>query len=135
MGNTKMQKNKLLETAIHDILKSQAQSRIYLYLIRKNEAKTNDIIKGTNLHPSTVRETLATMYSKKLIYRKKIKNNNIGKNPFLYYPLPPLELIKRYASELEVKLNNIATLAAQKTPLNESYQPIKIKIFNRADKK
>jgi predicted transcriptional regulator len=131
MGKTGMPKNKRLELAIRDILKSQSQSRIYLYLLRKNEAKTEDIIKGTHLHPSTVRETLAKMYSAKLIFRKKLKNDNIGKNPFLYYPLPPLDLIKRYASEIEDRLNNIASFASQKAPVEESFRPVKIKISNR----
>lgn len=126
-----MPKNKRLEAAIRDILKSQAQSRIYLYLLRKNAAKTEDIIKGTHLHPSTVRETLAKMHSEKLIFRKKLKNDNIGKNPFLYYPLPPLDLLRRYATEIEERLNNIAALAVQKKPAEESFRPVKIKISNR----
>jgi len=126
-----MPKNKRLEAAIRDILKSQAQSRIYLYLLRKNAAKTEDIIKGTHLHPSTVRETLAKMHSEKLIFRKKLKNDNIGKNPFLYYPLPPLDLLRRYAAEIEERLNNIAALAVQKKPAEESFRPVKIKISNR----
>ena len=131
MGNTGMPKNKRLEAAIRDILKSQAQSRIYLYLLRKNAAKTEDIVKGTHLHPSTVRETLAKMHSEKLIFRKKLKNDNIGKNPFLYYPLPPLDLLRRYAAEIEERLNNIAALAVQKKPAEESFRPVKIKISNR----
>ena len=126
-----MPKNKRLEAAIRDILKSQAQSRIYLYLLRKNAAKTEDIVKGTHLHPSTVRETLAKMHSEKLIFRKKLKNDNIGKNPFLYYPLPPLDLLRRYAAEIEERLNNIAALAVQKKPAEESFRPVKIKISNR----
>ena len=135
MGNIGMQKNKHLEVAIRDILKSRAQSRIYLYLLRKNGAKTEQIIKGTHLHPSTVRETLAKMHSQHLIIRKKLKNDNIGKNPFLYYPLPPLDLIKRYAAEIEDRLNNIAALASQKTSVDDSFRPVKIKIFNRDDMK
>jgi predicted transcriptional regulator len=131
MGTVGMQKTKHLENAIRDILKSKAQTRIYLYLLRKNGAKTEDIIKGTRLHPSTVRETLVKMHSQKVILRKKQKNDNIGKNPFLYYPLPPIDLIKRYATEVEDRLNSIVALASQKTPSHQPYKPVKIRIINR----
>ncbi len=131
MGHVGMQKNNHLEVAIRDILKSRAQSRIYLYLLRKNGVRTKDIIKGTHLHPSTVRETLSKMHAQHLVFRKKLKNNNIGKNPYLYYPLPPLDLIKRYAAEIEGRLNNIAALAIRKDSSGSSGKPIKIKIFNR----
>ena len=90
----------LLESTIEDILKSQAQSRIYIYLLRKRKARTQEIIKGTRLHPSTVRESLSKMYDNKLIFREKLKNNNIGKNPYLYYPLPAIQLLKRYAKQI-----------------------------------
>ena len=65
---------KNIEKTVDDILKSKTRSRIYVYLLRKNGARTEQIIKGTKLHPSTVRETLSQMYSQKLILRKKIKS-------------------------------------------------------------
>lgn len=111
MGKGRMHSNKALESLVQDILKSRAQSRIYLFLLRKNGAKTADIIKGTRLHPSTVRETLVKMYEKKLIFRKKQKNDNIGKNPYTYFPLSPVKLLKQYTSDLEKKLNHLATLS------------------------
>ena len=115
MGNVGMQKNKHLEVAIRDILKSRAQSRIYLCLLRKNGMKTEDIIRGTHLHPSTVRETLSEMYSQGLIYRKKIKNDRIGKKPYMYYPISPIKLLKKYTSEIEFRLNKLANLAIPST--------------------
>ena len=94
MRKTRVSQDKSLEKAVSDILQSRARSRIYLYLLRKNGAKTEQIIKGTRLHPSTVRETLSKMYDQKLIYRKKIKNDSIGKNPYIYYSIPPVKLLK-----------------------------------------
>jgi hypothetical protein len=44
--------DKNLESTIREILKSHAQSRIYLYLLKNGKAKTEDIIQGTKLHPS-----------------------------------------------------------------------------------
>lgn len=128
MQRSGLKADKNIEKTIHDILKSRAISRIYLYLLRKNGAKTEEIIRGTKLHPSTVRETLSKMYSQKLIYRIKIKNESIGKNPFIYYPLPPIELIKRYSQEIENRLNKLANLTIQKKN-NDDNLSVKIKIL------
>jgi predicted DNA-binding transcriptional regulator len=126
-------KNKNLEQIVNDILKSRARSRIYVYLIRKNGAKTEQIIKGTKLHPSTVRETLSKMYDQKLIYRKKIKNDHIGKNPYMYYPISPIELLKRYTDEIEDRLNQLAILTSSRFK-DKNFKPVKIKIDERVNK-
>ncbi len=119
-------RDKGLEKAVQEILKSRAKTRIYLFLLRKNGAKSEDIIKGTKLHPSTVRETLSKMYDKNQIYRKKIKNDSIGKNPFMYYPTPPLELLKRHTDEIEERLNRLASLSQSKKDKNHHFFRIKI---------
>jgi len=121
-------RDKGLEKAVQEILKSKAKTRIYLFLLRKNGAKSEDIIKGTKLHPSTVRETLSKMYEENQIYRKKIKNDSIGKNPFMYYPIPPVELLKRHTEEIEDRLNKLAVLSKDKT--NRFFR---IKIVERVD--
>jgi len=120
-------KEKNIEKTVHDILKTRAKSRIYVYLLRKNGAKAEQIIKGTKLHPSTVRETLSTMYNQKLIFRKKIKNDSIGKNPYIYYSISPIELLKRHANEMEERLNKLANLTFSKDKTN-NYRPVKINI-------
>ena len=132
MWGTGSNKDKSIEKAVNDILKSRARSRIYIYLLRKNCARTEEIIKGTKLHPSTVRETLSKMYELKLIYREKIKNDSIGKNPYIYYPISPIELLKRHANEIEDRLNKLASLAPRQKFKN--YRPIRIKIQERTDK-
>lgn len=132
MRRVKLPREKGLEQAVQDILKSRARSRIYVYLLRKKGARTEDIIKGTKLHPSTVRETLSKMYDQKLIFRKKIKNDSIGKNPYLYFPIPPIELLKRHASEIEDRLNKLVNLSFSKEE-KKNYQPVKIKIYRRID--
>jgi len=118
--------------AVREILKSRARSCIYLFLHRKGGAKTEQIIKGSRLHPSTVRETLSKMYDQKLIYRKKIKNDSIGKNPYVFYAIPPVKLLKRYAGEIEDKLNKIANLASSVDNIRRR-RPVKIKIYERED--
>jgi predicted transcriptional regulator len=132
MGKAGTRINRNVERAVCEIFKSLARSRIYLFLLRKNGATSEQIIKGTKLHPSTIRETLSKMYDQKLIYRKKIKNDSIGKNPYLYYPISPITLLKRYKDEVEDRLNRIASLAFSKEKTN-NYRPVKIKIYERGD--
>jgi predicted transcriptional regulator len=123
-------RNKSAESAVCDILKSRARSRIYIFLLRKGKAKTDQIIKGSKLHPSTVRETLSKMYDQNLINRKKIRNDSIGKNPYVYYAIPPIKLLKRYAEDIEDKFNKIANLDSSLSK-TKRYRPIKIKIYER----
>jgi predicted transcriptional regulator len=125
-------RNKSAESAVYEILKSHARSRIYIFLLRKGKAKTEQIIKGSRLHPSTVRETLSKMYDQRLINRKKISNDSIGKNPYVYSAIPPVKLLKRYKSEIEEKFNKIANLD---TSFNKTkrHRPIKIKICERGE--
>jgi len=125
-------RDKNIEKTVTEILKSRSRSRIYVYLLRQNGAKTEEIIKGTKLHPSTVRETLSKMYSQQLIFRRKMKNDSIGKNPYLYYPIPPIELLKRYANDIEDRLNKLASLTSGKKVRN--FKLVKIKINEGADK-
>jgi len=110
--------DKSIEKTVHDILRSRARSQIYIYLLKKSCAKTEQIIKGTRLHPSTVRETLSEMYDQKLIFREKIKNGVIGKNPFMYYPISPIELLKKHASDMEKRLNRLVNLTYSKNKTN-----------------
>lgn len=132
MQKTRAKRDKSIEKAVHEILKSRARSRIYTYLLRKNGAKTEQIIKGTRLHPSTVRETLSKMYEQKLIVRKKIKNGSIGKNPYLYYAISPVKLLQRYASEIEDRLNRLANLAFSADEARD-YKSVRIKIYERVE--
>ena len=67
MWGKRISRDKSIEKAVREILKSKAKSCIYIYLLRKNGAKTGQIIKGTKLHPSTVRETLSNMYDLRII--------------------------------------------------------------------
>jgi predicted transcriptional regulator len=125
-------KDKKIESAIKDILKSTSRARIYLYLLKNNGSKTEEIINGSKLHPSTVRETLSKMNDQKIIFRKKEKNDSIGKNPYIYYPIPPLNLLKKYTNEIEEKLTNIANLQNSKYK-NLKSNRVKIKIFEKED--
>ena len=110
MSRTRSPVDKHIETAVHELLDSRAESRIYVFLLRNKEARSDDIIRGTNLHPSTVRELLSKMYTRKIIFRKKIRTESIGKNPYLYQAVPPIVLLQRRVKILEMRLNKIARL-------------------------
>jgi len=105
--------NKNIETAVHEVLDSRAESRIYVYLLRKNRARSDEIIRGTKLHPSTVRELLSKMYDNKIIFREKIKTDSIGKNPYLYGAVSPMLLLQRRVKIIESRLNTIANLSGK----------------------
>ena len=105
--------DKNIETAVHELLDSRAESRIYVYLLRKNRARSEEIIRGTKLHPSTVRELLSKMYDNKVIFREKIKTDRIGKNPYLYGAVSPIILLQRRVKIIESRLNRIANLTGK----------------------
>ena len=83
MNKTRSPIDKNIETAVHELLDSRAESRIYVYLLRKNRARSDEIIRGTKLHPSTVRELLSKMYDNKIIYQGKNQNRNHWEKPIL----------------------------------------------------
>jgi len=113
MKRTRSPIDKNIEAAVHELLDSRAESRIYVYLLRKNGARSDDIINGTKLHPSTVRELLSKMYTQKVIYRQKIKTETIGKNPYLYCAISPIVLLQRRVKIIESRLNKIANLTGK----------------------
>jgi predicted transcriptional regulator len=113
MNKTRSPIDKNIEIAVHELLDSRAESRIYVYLLRKNGARSDDIINGTKLHPSTVRELLSKMYAQKVIYRQKIKTETIGKNPYLYGAVSPIILLQRRVKIIESRLNKIANLTGK----------------------
>ncbi len=128
MGMRRFRIDKGTEHAIYDMFKSRAEARIYLFLLRKNGARSDQIVKGTHLHPSTVRELLVRMYQRRVISRKKLRNDSIGKNPYVYHVISPVVLLQKYARELEARLNKLANLSG-----GESKHVVKIKISGGDD--
>jgi predicted DNA-binding transcriptional regulator len=124
MKKTRSPIDKNIETAVHELLDSRAESRIYVYLLRKNRARSDEIIRGTKLHPSTVRELLSKMYDNKIIFREKIKTDRIGKNPYLYGAVSPIQLLQRRVKIIESRLNVIANLTGK--PNGNKYVQITI---------
>jgi predicted DNA-binding transcriptional regulator len=125
MRKPKSPVDKNIEAAVHELLDSRAESRIYVYLLRKDGARSGDIIKGTKLHPSTVRELLSKMYTQKIIFREKIRTDTIGKNPYLYQAVSPIILLQRRVKIIEARLNKIVRLTGKP---NETTKLVQIRI-------
>jgi len=121
--------DKTTEGAIRDILRSRAKTKIYVFLLKKNGARSEEIIKGINLHPSTIRELLSKMHEQRLIFREKLKNQSIGKNPYFYRAVPPVKLLQRYTKDLEEKLNKLANLSTSSPKEKKNNRYVKIKIY------
>jgi predicted DNA-binding transcriptional regulator len=113
VGKPKSRIDKSTEKAVNEIFKSKAESKIYIYLLRKNGVRSEDVVKGTKLHPSTVRELLSKMYEQKIIHRKKLKHDNIGKKPYIYTAVSPIKLLQKFTKDIENKLNKIANLTGE----------------------
>ncbi|GAH41494.1 unnamed protein product [marine sediment metagenome] len=97
MNNTGISRDTNVEKAVREILKSRARSRIYTYLLRKGGVRTKKIIKGTHLHPSTVRETLSKMYEQpwgQRCFRIYDPDNHI-----IEFGEPMPTVIKRFSSQ------------------------------------
>jgi len=107
---------RMLESAVHELFDSRAESRIYLFLLRHEGALGEEVIRGTRLHPSTVRELLSRMYEARVVARRKLKTDSIGKNPYLYSAVPPLVLLRRRAKILERRLNLVAAYGSRQDP-------------------
>jgi predicted transcriptional regulator len=131
MNKSRLHVDKSTEKAVHEILKSRAESRIYIFLLRKKGAVSEEIIQGTKLHPSTVRELLSKMHDQKIISRQKLKNESIGKNPYVYKAASPLKLLQKYAKDMEDRLNKLANLADKKEGISKY---VRIKIYERVEK-
>jgi transcription initiation factor IIE alpha subunit len=101
-----------LETAVLELFDSRAESRVYLFLLRHDGVLSDEVVRGTRLHPSTVRELLSAMYDARVISRRKLRTESIGKNPYLYYAVSPLVLLRRRVKTLERRLNLVASVAS-----------------------
>lgn len=101
-----------LEDAVLELFDSRAESRIYLFLLRHDGVLSEEVIRGTRLHPSTVRELLSSMYEARVVIRRKLRTESIGKNPYLYYAVSPLVLLRRRVRILERRLNLVAAVGA-----------------------
>jgi sugar-specific transcriptional regulator TrmB len=112
----------------------EAKAKAYIYLVKKGKATAEQVAKGADLYPTTAREVLTKMAESHIVNREKMETNGAGRKPFLYTAIPPSELIRRRAHEIEQRLSEVLRLEFLrkdgeikfKTPL----LPIQIEIKN-----
>ncbi|RLF30428.1 MAG: TrmB family transcriptional regulator [Thermoplasmata archaeon] len=117
---------KTLNRIFLDIFESRVKAKIYLYLLRREHDTSENIITYTGFYPSTVRKALFEMFEQNIVYRKKVKKNSKGNNPYTYYPVSPIKILRKYTKNIESKFNSV---------INKDGRYIKIKIeMGKGDK-
>lgn len=99
-----------IDNLIEKIFQSKAKSRVYLFLLLNDGATSEEIVKGTQLHPSTVRDILSKLSDQKIITHEKLKTKKIGKNPYLYHAIPVEELLQKHIQELRREVSKAKQL-------------------------
>lgn len=91
-------------------LDTETKAKIYLYLRKKGRSTSQQIAKGANLYPSSVREALAEMTKNRVLNREKLAMEGAGKNPYVYEAISPKELAKLKVKGMEQSLNDLFNL-------------------------
>jgi len=74
------------------------------------ESTVEEIAKGTGIYPSTIRESIFEMYNIEYVIRKKMDRDGLGKKPYLYSAIAPVELVNLISESIKEKLNDLAAL-------------------------
>lgn len=92
------------------LLDTETRALIYVYLRSHPDATSEEVAAGTDLYPSTVREALAELHGEHLVTRRKRESAGAGNNPYEYRAIPPSELVRGLASEIQEGLNAVFRL-------------------------
>jgi sugar-specific transcriptional regulator TrmB len=110
---------------------TEIKAKIYVYLRKAGPSTAEDIVKGTGLYITSVREALSDLNKKEIVVRQKVQKKGAGKPPYVYEAIPPRELIEKMGQDLQEKLSRIFMLDdLLKNPVEMKVPilPIKIKI-------
>ena len=116
---------------------TEIKAKIYIYLRKAGKSTAEDIVKGTGLYITSVREALSEMHESGVVRREKIEKTGAGKPPYVYEAIPPRELIEKMSDEIQEKLSRIFMIDdILKSPVEMKLPilPIKVKI-ERMEKK
>jgi len=91
-------------------LDTETKGKIYLFLRKKGKSTSQEIAKGANLYPSSVREALVQMTKGGVVKREKLEVKGAGKKPYLYEAIPTSELAKLKIKGIERRLNELFNL-------------------------
>ena len=92
------------------ILDTETRAKIYVYLLANAGSTSEEIATGTGLYPSTVREALAELHDEERVSREKRASEGAGNNPYEYTAIPPSELVRGVADQVQHELNTIVRL-------------------------
>jgi predicted transcriptional regulator len=113
-------------------LSTETKAKIYLYLRKKGRSTSQQIARGANLYPSSVREALVELTKSGVVTREKLEIKGAGKNPYVYEAISPKELAKLRVRSIEQRLNDLFNLdkylQGEGRELKHPRLPFKIKI-------
>jgi predicted transcriptional regulator len=92
------------------LLDTETRALIYVYLRSHPDSTSDEVAEGTGLYPSTVREALAELHGEHKVTRQKRESGGAGNNPYEYRAIPPSELVRGLASEVQDGLNAVFRL-------------------------
>ncbi|MEE8359046.1 MAG: helix-turn-helix domain-containing protein [Candidatus Hydrothermarchaeales archaeon] len=123
------------DAALVNVLKffldTESKAKIYLYLRKNGKSTSREIAKGANLYPSSAREALIEMTKTGITKREKLKKEGVGKNPYIYEAISPIELTKKKIDKIEKRLNkliNIDTYLKGDKEVKPPGVPVRIRI-------
>jgi len=120
-----------LVDVLEDFWFTEIKAKIYIYLRKAGKSTAEDVVKGTSLYITSVREALAEMTRSNVVKRTKLPKSGAGKPPYVYEAISPRELIEAMAGTIQDKLNQIFMLdELLKKPLEMGLPgiPIRVKI-------
>lgn len=92
------------------LLDTETRARIYVYLRQHPNSTSDEVAEGTGLYPSTVREALAELTDDETVDRQKRKSSGAGNNPYEYVAIPPSDLVRGAAGQVQSQLNAVFNL-------------------------
>lgn len=92
------------------LLDTETRARIYIHLRQVPGGTSEEIAQGTGLYPSTVREALVELHEEGIVTRQKRANEGAGNNPYEYEAIPPSELVRTLAGQVQEELNTVFCL-------------------------
>ncbi|MBA2862757.1 helix-turn-helix domain-containing protein [Methanococcus maripaludis] len=110
MSKTIESVEKTLIANVSSLLSSEVRAKIYIFLRMYPESTVDEIAKGTGIYPSTIRESIFEMYNEEYVIRKKMDRDGLGKKPYLYSAIDPVEIVKLISESIKEKLNDLASI-------------------------
>lgn len=92
------------------LLETETRARIYVYLRQHPKRTSEEIATGTGLYPSTVREAIVELHDEDVVTRHKRASEGAGNNPYEYEAIPPSELVRSVADQVQDELNAVLCL-------------------------